>query len=166
MHQDLGILAYRELQRESGVNGGSVHNFVKNIARRFAVSSVSGLEKKLTEDDAGDEEKEKNMHVPGVIVLNNGQLLYSHKYNKAMSIRSWATLPRKSIYHDAIKVHETENRVEGHRTSEEHIKTVFNAMVHNPDFVSPDAEIYVVAIENGVESLINVLQEDCEFHRI
>ncbi|KAK3217325.1 hypothetical protein GRF29_1g2742057 [Pseudopithomyces chartarum] len=160
-YQDLGILAYRELQREGGVNGGSIINFVKTVDRHFTVNSDSGLEKKLAEDD--DASDEKNNHVPGMIVLNNGQLLYSHKYNKAMSIRSWAALPRKSIFHDSIKIHEVENHVEGHMTSKEHIKTVFDSVILNSDFVSPDAEVYVVAIENGIEKLINVLHED--FHK-
>lgn len=159
-YQDLGILAYRELQREGGVNGGSIINFVKTVDRHFTVNSDSGLEKKLAEDD--DASDEKNNHVPGMIVLNNGQLLYSHKYNKAMSIRSWAALPRKSIFHDSIKIHEVENHVEGHMTSKEHIKTVFDSVILNSDFVSPDAEVYVVAIENGIEKLINVLHEDCK----
>src|SRR4051794_32513348 len=35
--QDLGILAYRRLQRECGVNGGSVINFAKEVVKRSSV---------------------------------------------------------------------------------------------------------------------------------
>ena len=161
-NQDLGILAYRELQRERGINGGSVIDFVKGLVSRTRADVDPDLEKKLAEDGAG---LENDDDIPGVIVLNNGQLLYSHKFNEAMSIRTWHAMPRKSISHDFIKIHEVENRVEGHRTSEEHIKTVFNTVIKNPDFVSPEAEVYVIAIENGVQWLINVLSESCKLHR-
>lgn len=40
--QDLGILAYRELQREGGVNGGSVINFTKG-KQRLNTSRCIGL---------------------------------------------------------------------------------------------------------------------------
>lgn len=161
-YQDLGILAYRELQREGGVNGGSVINFVKGLIGRARGDADYELEGKLAVDGAGVENAE---HVPGIVILNNGQLLYSHKYNRALSSRSWDALPRKSIAHDAVKIHEVENRVEGHRTPKEHIKTVFEKVIKNPDFVSPDAEVYVVAIENGVDNLITVLNEDCRSSR-
>lgn len=98
-----------------------------------------------------------------MIVLNPGQLLYSHKLNQTLSNRSWLALTRKSITHDVVKIHEVENRVEGHRTAAEHIKTVFDTVIKNPDFVSPEAEVYVIAIENGVASLIEVLNKDCEY---
>ena len=118
------------------------------------------LGEKLAKDGARIEKEE---NIPGLIVLNTGQLLFSHKLNQALSNRSWTALTRKSITHDLVKIHEVENRVEGHRTAAEHIKTVFDTVVKNPDFVSPEAEVFVVAIENGVERLIEVLNKDCEY---
>ena len=155
-YQDLGILAYRELQREGGVNGGSVVNFVKGLVNRTQANMDTNLDPARFEKDE---------HIPGLIVLNTGQLLYSHKLNKALSMRSWIALPRKSITHDPVKVHDVENRVEGHRTPAEHIKTVFDTVIKNPNFVSPEAEVYVVAIENGIEKLIEVLNQDCKYPR-
>jgi hypothetical protein len=158
-YQDLGILAYRELQREGGVNGGSVINFAKGLVNRTQANTNANLEEELSSDGA---RIEKDEHVPGLIVLNTGQLLYSFKFNKTLSMRSWTAQPRKSITHDPVKIHEVENRVEGHRTPAEHIKTVFDTVIKNPNFVSPEAEVYVVAIENGVENLIEILNNDCE----
>ena len=94
--------------------------------------------------------------------MNVGQLLYSHKYNRAMTTRSWYALPRKSIAHDQIRIHERENYVEGHRSAPEHIKTVFDQILCNPNHVAANAEIYVVAIEGGADSLLQVLKEDCK----
>ncbi|KAF2440256.1 hypothetical protein P171DRAFT_435086 [Karstenula rhodostoma CBS 690.94] len=156
-YQDLGILAYRELQREGGVNDGSVVNFAKGLVNRAQANMNTNLGEKLAKDGARIEKEE---HIPGLIVLNTGQLLYSHKFNNALSMRSWTALPRKSITHDPVKTHEVENRVEGHTSAAEHIKTVFDTVIKNPNFVSPEAEVYVVAIENGVESLIEVLNKD------
>ena len=156
--QDLGILAYRQLQRELGLNGGSIVNFTKEIIRR-STKAKDGFG--IFKDGAGVEDKDKE--TPGLIVMNTGQLLYSHKSNQAMTMRTWLSQPRKSICHDAIQIHETENRVEGHRTPQEHIKSVFDTVVKNPDFVAPDAEIYVIAIENGVENLLNILSSECKF---
>ncbi|KAF2643124.1 hypothetical protein P280DRAFT_393836 [Massarina eburnea CBS 473.64] len=154
-YQDLAILAYRLLQREGGLNGGSAINFVKKLISRN--NPDPNLAEKLSADGAGaDSDKD----IPGLIIMNASQLLYSHQFNEAMSLRSWSAMPRKSIYHEATLVHPVENRVEGHRTPEEHIKTVFDSVIKNPDFVAPDAEVYVIAIEGGSAYMINVLNQD------
>ncbi|KAF2184820.1 hypothetical protein K469DRAFT_750686 [Zopfia rhizophila CBS 207.26] len=154
--QDLGILAYWQLQRELGLNGGSVINFTKEIIHR----STEQKDGNLFHDRARIDEKAKG--TPGLIVMNNGQRFYSHKFNKPMTLRSWNAQPRKSLCHDVIKLHEMENKVEGHRTPEEHIKYVFDHVIKNPEFVAPDAEIYVIAIENGAETFLNILGSNME----
>jgi len=160
-YQDLGILAYRELQRDGGINGGSIVNFLKELISRDE-DDVDVVEE-LNKDGAG---VKGDAQIPGVIVLNTAQLLYSHKFNQALSTRSWTALPRKSITHDAIVMHPVENRVEGHRTPQEHIKSVLDSVIRNPEFVATDAEVYVIAIENGVDSLMDVLNEDCKCRRM
>ena len=146
--QDLGILAYRQLQRELGIDGGSVVNFAKELGR---VQDNS-------EGAAGNGVHE----APGLIVMNTGQLLYSYKYNRAMTMRSWYALRRKSIAHNAIRIHDQENYVEGHRNATEHIKSVFDQLLCNPDRVAPEAEVYVVAIEGGAEKTLEVFKDDCK----
>ncbi|PSN70334.1 hypothetical protein BS50DRAFT_662530 [Corynespora cassiicola Philippines] len=153
--QDLGILAYRSLQRGLGLNGGSVVNFTKEMINHSR-EPHHGLN--LFQDGAGIDDKD----APGLIVMNNGQLLYSHKYNQTLSLRGWSALPRKSMVHDQVKVHQVENRVEGHRTPQEHIQSVFRDVVLNTDYVAGDAEVYVVAIENGAENLLGILERDFE----
>jgi len=155
--QDLGILAYRQLQRDLGLNGGSVINFVKEVFNR-STDSIEGFD--ICDDCAAIEDKE--MGTPGIIVLNTGQLLYSHDTGTALSNRSWLAKPKKSICHDVVQVNETWNRIEGHRTPKEHIKTVFDTILYNADFVATDAEIYVIAIQNGAENLLKVLDGQCK----
>ena len=99
---------------------------------------------------------------PGLIVMNTGQLLYSHRYNRAMTMRSWYAMPRKSIAHDAIRIHDQENYVEGHRNATEHIKSVFDQLLCDPNRVAPDAEVYIIAIEGGAEKTLEVFKHDCK----
>lgn len=156
--QDLGILAYRHLQRTLGLNGGSVVNFAKEMINR---SALGGSHKdphtaqSLFEDGTGVGCDDQS---PGLFVMNTGQSLYSHKYNRPVTMRSWDALPRKSIAHDRIRIHDQENYVTGHRISSEHIQSVFDGVLCNADYVDPRTEIYVVAIEDGATNLLDVIK--------
>ncbi|KAF2265388.1 hypothetical protein CC78DRAFT_200559 [Lojkania enalia] len=151
--QDLGILAYRQLQRELGLNGGSIVDFTKELITR----SNPSLSATLSKDGAGLEDKEAD--TPGLIVMNTGQLLFSYKFHTALSTRSWGALPRKSICHSSLIMHE-ENRVKGNECPKLHIKYVWEHVVCNPEFVDPDAQVYVIAIENGAGLFLKLLNRD------
>ncbi|KAL1797042.1 hypothetical protein ACET3X_005582 [Alternaria dauci] len=155
--QDLGVLAYRQLQRELGINGGSVVNFAKEMIKRSSPDNDAEKDASIFRDGYVLEDKTTT---PGLIVLNTGQLLYSHKYNQAMTLRSWLAMPRKSIAHDMVRIYDEENRVPGHGDAKEHVKTVFDQVICNPDRVSADAEVYVIAIEDGTESVLGLLTDD------
>jgi len=156
--QDLGILAYRQLQRELGVNGGSIVNFAKEIIKRSSTENSVEADDIIFKDGYTLDD---DYNVPSLVVLNTGQLLYSHKHNQAMTMRGWSAMPRKSVAHDMIRIHEQENRVRGHQTPEEHVKTVFDEVICNSDRIAPDAEIYVIAIEDGTESVLKLLEGEC-----
>lgn len=161
--QDLGILAYRLLQRQLGLNGGSVVNFVKEMINRSVyLNDKDSLEaaQEIFQDGSG---VDNNSHIPGLLVMNTGQLLYSHKQNRSMTTRSWYALPRKSIAHDHIRIHEEENYVEGHRRPVQHVKSVFDEVLCNPERVSPDAEVYIVAIEGGASYAMDIFKDDCKY---
>ena len=156
--QDLGILAYRHLQRELGLNGGSVVNFTKEMINRSALGDIHKdprIAESLFEDGAGVESDDQS---PGLIVMNTGQRLYSHKYNRPVTTRSWDALPRKSIAHDRIRIHDQENYVTGHRSAVEHIQSVFDNLLCNADYVDPRTEVYVIAIEDGANNLLDVIK--------
>lgn len=158
--QDLGILAWRELQGELGINGASAINFIKDVIWSSAEGRGTSDYEGIYMD--GFEVEETNI-VPAVVIMNTGQLLYSHKHNQAMTLRSWSALPRKSVAHDMIRIHEQENRVAGHGNAKEHIKSVFEEVLYNTNHVAPDAEIYLIAIEGGADKVIDVLKEDCMY---
>ena len=158
--QDLGILAYRQLQRELGINGGSVVNFVKEIIKRSAPNNTADKDADIFRDGF---KLEDDSTTPALVVLNTGQLLYSHKYDQAMTLRSWSAMPRRSMVHDMIPINDEENRVPGHRTPEDHIKTVFDQLIYNPERVATDAEVYVIAIEDGTQRILNLIDGNCEY---
>jgi hypothetical protein len=158
--QDLGILAYRQLQRELGLNGATIVSVVKELVKRSATDDAPEEHADMFQDSWSLKD---DSETPGLIVLNTGQLLYSHKHNKAMTLRSWSALPRKSIAHTMINIHEEENRLEGHCNPKEHVKSVFDDVLCNPDRIAPDAELYVVAIEGGTETMLSILGEDCKY---
>ncbi|KAI4956675.1 hypothetical protein J4E91_000888 [Alternaria rosae] len=155
--QDIGILAHRQLQRELGINGGSVVNFVKEMVKCSATDNTAEGDAKIFKDGHVLQDK---IYTPALMVLNAGQLLYSHKYDQAMTLRSWSAMPRKSIAHDMVRIHDNENRVPGHENAKKHVKTVFDEVICNPDRVAADAEVYVIAIEDGTESILNLLTHD------
>jgi hypothetical protein len=159
--QDLGILAYRQLQRELGINGGSVVNFAKEMIKRSTVDNTAEKDEATFADGF---KLDDDNNTPALMVLNTGQLLYSHKHNQAMTMRSWSAMPRKSVTHDMIRIHEEENRVIGHRTPKEHVKSVFDDIICNADRVAPDAEVYVIAVEDGTETILDLLADNCTHH--
>ncbi|KAF2751721.1 hypothetical protein M011DRAFT_414524, partial [Sporormia fimetaria CBS 119925] len=154
--QDLGILAYRDLQRAAGVNGGSIINFVKQIVERSSDTIDSSA---LFQDGAGITDKDKE--TPAFIVMNCGQLLYSYKLDKAMTSRSWVSMPRKSACHEPAVI-TAMNHIPGNYDEKEHIAFVIENVIKNKDLVAEDAEVYVVAIQYGAAHLLELLDQDFE----
>ena len=141
-------------------------NFAKEMVKYSALADNQESPEAVQTIFDGGTGVEDDRDTPGLIVMNTGQLLYSHKYNRSMTTRSWCALPRKSIAHDHIRIHDRENYVEGHRNPTEHTKSVFDQLLCDPERVAPDAEVYVIAIEGGASNILEVFKEDCKwYHR-
>lgn len=69
IEQDLGILAYRRMQRELGLNGASVVDFVKRLIERSATGDAAGKYIDIFHD--GFKVVDDN-DVPALIVMNTG----------------------------------------------------------------------------------------------
>ncbi|KAH7563069.1 hypothetical protein BM1_00116 [Bipolaris maydis] len=156
--KDLGILSYSQLSRELGINGGSVVNFAKQMIKRSGTNNTDEQAAAIFKDNYELDDKST---APGLIILNPSQLLYSHKHNQAMTLRSWSAMPRKSIAHDMIRIHDS-NSIPGHLTPKAHIKTVFDELLYNPTRTAADTELSIIAIENSTEALLSILAEDFE----
>jgi hypothetical protein len=156
--QDIGILAYRQMQRELGLNGASVVDFAKEIVKRSATDDSAEKYKDIFYDGHG---VKADGDVPALVVLNTAQLLFSHKHNKALTMRSWSAMQRKSVAHDMIRIHDVENHVQGHRTPEEHVKWFFDNVLCNSATVAPGAEVYLIGIESGTNASSPLIPANC-----
>lgn len=150
-NQDVGVLSYRVICREGGIASGSVIRFVQELLSRTASDeSVAG--------------NSSNDETPGVIVLNPGQLLYSHKHAMFMTHITWDALPRPSAAHPPPRVHQVHNHIRGSANATEHVEFAMQNIIHNREFVSPDAEIYIVGICNGGDDALKLLEQSCKLH--
>lgn len=142
--EDLGVLSYRVLSKSGGVNAGSAVSIVRELYQR-AVSAAK------TNGTAIEEE------MPGIVILNTGQLLFSHQARRAVTPTSWDALPRKSATHPPARIHEKWNRVEGNKTIEEHVQYVFEKLLANDKYVDPEAQLYIMGIGEGGDEVLKYL---------
>ncbi|KAF1983803.1 hypothetical protein K402DRAFT_396276 [Aulographum hederae CBS 113979] len=97
--------------------------------------------------------------VPGLIILNQGERWYSYKEGKAMTQMEWYGRKKESPLHRYVDFNDQLNTVSGSRDAEEHIRFVLDNIVKSPDFVHPDARVYVIGIEYGATALVDVLDK-------
>jgi hypothetical protein len=139
--QDLGIWDYRCLSIH-GIDAGSCINLAKALNHNA----------ESTGNDA-----------PGLIISNPGQLNYSHKYNRAMTIQSWQAQPRTSLAHPVVQEHPIHNSAEFNRDKTEHISFIFEQILKDPTWARQDAEIYIIGILNGGEEILSYLNRNWDF---
>jgi hypothetical protein len=143
--QDLGVLSYRIILRGDGITAGSVLAIVKELKRR-SVDSHTG---------------DTSNSPPGLVVMNPGQLRFDWTHNQPITLSSWNLLSKESLLHHPPRV-SPDNIIPKHASSKEHIRTVFKEFINNRKFIDSNAELYVIAIDNGGSNFLEVLQEDCK----
>jgi hypothetical protein len=95
--------------------------------------------------------------VPPILVLNPGELLYSHETKSCMTQDIWNTRKRPHAFAEQYAVKE-QNRVPGHTTSEEHVKTVIDEIL--PQLVKEQHKrIHIIAIGDGGDNAMKYLGE-------
>lgn len=146
---DLGVWSYRSLYREGGLEGGSCISLLKALhsGTEFRVPSHSDSDL----NGKGEEEE------PGLIILNPGQLLYSHRRSAALTHTSWLDQPRPSAVHPAPLIHPVHNLIPGNTSAATHVAYVFDNIVCNPSYVSPTARLYIIALVDGCRWLLEYL---------
>lgn len=148
--EDLGVLAYRIISKTGGIVKGSVLHTVQEIQRRAREGA----------EDAQDNVEDA---MPGIVILNAGQLKFSHKHRKAMTNLSWLAMPRPSAVHPEARVDEEWNRVAGNATYEDHIRFVFTHLLGNDQYVDVDrAELYILGAVEGGDEAITYLDEEVD----
>ncbi|KAK5728023.1 hypothetical protein LTR17_012220 [Elasticomyces elasticus] len=162
--QDLGIWAYRMLMREPGIDGGSAVGLVKKLQKwneekpeMVSIDTAEDAVGKLKLDGADDEDITTDDNTPGVIILNPGELLYSHKLNRSMSQATWLARGKSSAIAANYKVHDVHNRVYRHETPEAHVRSVLEYFI--PSVTCEDVRLFFVGISEGGEHLLKCLDE-------
>lgn len=138
---DLGVWSYRIALGEGSITSGTCISLVEEIKRRA--------------DGNPDLE-------PGILILNPGELIYSHRKMAAMTYSAWLGQPRSSAVHPANIIHPEYNLVPGNKTSAEHLAFVFDRILGNPDFVSENAEFYLVGLMDGARDILEHLNQHCK----
>lgn len=133
--QDLGIWTYRYICDED-----------------FDARSCTGIIKALKDVRTKEE--------PAIVILNPGRCYYFHEEKHALSHKSWEALPRRSLFHPMIMFGEEQNMVDGLTTKKEHVKTGFDKLINNEDFVRKDAGLYVLGLSSGGNTLLDHLNQE------
>jgi len=141
---DLGVWSYRHLLRSGGLDGGSCISLAK--ALQAGTSAFTRFDANRTD-------------TPGLVILNPGQLLYSHRQASAQTHTSWVAQPRASAAHPPPRIHPTHNVIHGHASPDAHVATVFAALLRNPAFVSPAARLYIVGLADGARAVLACLDD-------
>ena len=165
--QDLGIWAYRLLLGEPGIRDGSAVGLVKALkawgTSKTTYDSVAGddsLEqavRKLNLDGASAEADGESVehNTPGLIILNPGQLLYSHAQNKCMSQAEWMGRHKPSALVGHHRIDEAHNRVPGHENPDKHVAAAFDHVISY--ITRDDVRLYVVGLSEGGEAVLKYL---------
>lgn len=144
--QELGIWTYRSIAERS-MDTGSMVNITK---------AVLGMK------DKESEEGEKHDDT-ALVIANTGQLVYHCGSGKAISQRTWLTLPVESAVHPPLK--QTYRNVIPRNTNwREHVKCIFEDILDpGSKMVKPKAKIDIIGVEEGGLAAAEYLTDHCEF---
>ncbi|KAG8534275.1 uncharacterized protein KY384_001119 [Bacidia gigantensis] len=145
-NQDLGILAYRIIGRE-GLAKGSVLDFA--AAAKDTGNRIGGR---------GDGDIWDNNDT-ALVFANLGQLIWHRRGQKALSIRSWDALPRKTGVGAPLRLDAKENRVVGHENQTAHVASVFEFL---KGAMAEGAKVDVVGLAEGAEEVLRYLDKAWE----
>jgi hypothetical protein len=134
--RELGIISRVHTDSEGGPREGTVLGVAKALQRHgHRHEEFSGL--------------------PAMLVLNPGELLYSHPTKSCMTQDIWNTRKRPNAFSEQYAV-KSQNKIPGHATSQEHVNTVLEHIL--PQLVAEQHErIHIVAVGDGGESVLKYL---------
>lgn len=143
-NEDLAIWSWRVVSQAGGINLGSAISLVDEIRDRCLKQNRS------------------NDTVPGFIILNPGQQVYSYSKDTTLTYDSWSALPRDSAVHEMHRIHPKLNFVDGHRSHQEHVESVFKTVIDDENFVRKDATIMLIGLRDGGHELSSFLDQNCK----
>ncbi|GIZ38689.1 hypothetical protein CKM354_000209600 [Cercospora kikuchii] len=152
--QDRGVWAWRIVQREGGIDGGSLTGLASKVVARVA-QPTEGMGR-LDQGEQVQTDGQK-LEAPGIIVLNPGQLLYSHGLGRNLTVASWQSRPRPTATSEPYKVEPKHNSIPGHETPHKHVQTTFRNIL--PQIIAEDARLHIIAIGDGTTATIDTIDQ-------
>jgi len=141
--EDLGVFSRKAMMTEHGVFHGTVLGLVKTV-RDAAMPSGSGVEAKISESD-----------LPGVVVLNPGETLWSPKEKECMTAVTWADRERANGFSFPYKVTDPFNRVSGHEDARHHVEHCLTSFLNYA--VAPNTRVNIIAVGDASQHVLAYL---------
>lgn len=142
--QDLGIFAHRVIGGKGGIDVGSAVGFIKYISFSAA---------------------KEGREAPGIILANLGQLFWSYRAKRALTLVSWGALPRKSAADPPYDLDEYKNSIPENKSCKEHVSCIFENVLANPEFCAQDSKIQIVGVSEGAVESTMFLHDPDNFSR-
>lgn len=143
--EDLGVFSRKAMMREEGLFHGTVLGLVE-IVRGAAVPGGSEVD---------DEAKIPESDLPGVVILNPGETLWSPKEKECMTAVTWADRERANGFSVSYKVTNPFNRISGHENAERHVKHCLYSFLNYA--VAPTTRINIIALGDASQHVLAYL---------
>lgn len=141
-YNEPGIFSYRVIGTE-GINIGSMCDFAKAVLQALRGEETSGnRDMERSSPDASFLPSDT-----GLVIANPSQLIWYRAGLRAITDREWMNLPRASMVHEAMRIDPVRNRIEGNTTFQEHIAYLFQHILGDQTFVSPETKISILGVE-------------------
>jgi hypothetical protein len=147
--QDLGILSRKAIMTEGGLYNGSVLGLVSSV-RGAAITADSDIEKAVVANVPESD-------LPGVVILNPGELLWSPQTQECMSAVTWQDRRYPHGFSDQYKITEKHNKILGHESPEAHVRRCLDAFLKPLARPTCKVRINVVAVGDASEHVIAYL---------
>lgn len=141
--QDLGMFSRKAMLTEDGLFNGTVLGLVGTL-RGAAMSP-----------DSDDEAETPEKDIPGVVVFNPGELLWSPEAGECMSAVTWLDRQRAHGFAIPYKVTDQYQKVPGHEDAGVHVRHCLDSFLKSA--VAPNTHINIVTIGDGSEHVLTYL---------
>lgn len=157
--QDLGVLSHRVVAGDGGIERGTCVAFIKELMDRSKAAHdgkrqlnwAETVESRKCDSPTGNDDS-----LPGLVILNPGQLLYSHELKCSMTRISWISRPRPSAVHSDHAMDQQFNYVLGNKTPGEHVDCALRWVV---EATSPHVKFYLVGMQTRQDVLLQRLDK-------
>lgn len=144
--QELGVIAHRVIGGKGGVNEGSMVGVVKALMRQ----GWGEMKKPEKDDDGG----------PGIVLANTGELWWWPEGGRGLTARQSQAVPMKSCVHWGRFYDAAANAIPGNEGVDQHVESVFESVLGNPELVSAGIDIQVLGVGDGAVAAARYLDRN------